>query len=114
MPVIEAAMGESICDALRAQASRIGISLGSEPEWAQAQQGEQRDPYTQEVYVVASWRGGARYGRAEIRPDGRVFAEYQVLCPHPVQADAFVESVQVWGRPGHWRGDAVIVAALGE
>ena len=45
-------------------------------------------------------------------PDGRVFAEYQVLLPHPTLPDRYVEAVQVWGFPEKLRGDVVLAEWL--
>lgn len=107
-PVVDPACGEAVCAALRAQVARIGLSIGDEPRWADAVLGEQVDPFSRERSLTATWRGGQRYGTASFFPDGRVFAEYQVLLPHPRQQDSYVESVQVWGTPPALRGDVVI------
>mgnify|MGYP001764712548 CR=1 FL=1 len=62
--------------------------------------------------LLAPWTGP--YGgvppwdRLEVDADGRVFAEYQVLLPHPAREDSYVESVQVWGTREKLRGDPVI------
>lgn len=103
-----AAQGEAVCSALRGQVEKLGLSIGAEPVWAAARFAEATDPFTQEVSLVACWRGQVRYGKATFFPDGRIFAEYQVLLPHPEQPGRYVDSVQIWGRPQHWRGDAVI------
>lgn len=102
-------IGESLCQALREQVGKLGLSIGDEPRWSAAGFETVRDPFSQEESVVAVWRGGERFGKATFFPDGRVFAEYQVLLPHPAQAGAYVDAVQVWGRPQAWRGEAVIV-----
>ena len=60
----------------------------------------QVDPYSQEINLIGTWRGKQRYGTVTLFPDGRVFAEYQVLLPHPVREDSYVESVQIWGTTG--------------
>jgi hypothetical protein len=104
----DAATGADVCAALRAQAARLGLTLGDEPHWADAVLEERVDPYSQEFSVVAVWRGRERYGSASFFPDGRIFAEYQVLLPHPQRPGSYVDCVQVWGRPAQWRGDAVI------
>ena len=106
---LDPAVGESLCAALREQAARLGVSLGDEPIWAQASLSEAADPYTQAVSVLATWRGGARYGQATFFPDGRVFAEYQVLAPHPTRPGCFIDAVQVWGAPAAWRGEAALI-----
>lgn len=106
-PELDPARGEAVCAALRAQVERVGLSIGDEPRWADAVLGEVIDPFTQERSLIATWRGSQRYGTASFFPDGRVFAEYQVLLPHPRQQDTYVESVQVWGTPPALRGDVV-------
>ena len=102
------ALGEAICAALRGQVEKLGLSIGDEPLWAEATFEEKADPFSQEISRVGTWRGKLRYGTVTLFPDGRVFAEYQVLLPHPEKADCYVESVQVWGQPGKLRGDPVI------
>lgn len=103
------AVGESVCAALRAQVEKLGLSIGDEPVWAGLSFSEQADPFSQEVSLIGTWRGGARYGTVTFFPDGRVFAEYQVLQAHPQLAEYYVEAVQVWGRPAQLRGEPVIV-----
>ena len=100
-------IGESLCQALREQVGKLGLSIGDEPVWAAASFEMERDPYSQQESVIAVWRGGQRFGKATFFPDGRVFAEYQVLLPHPQDAQRYVEAVQVWGRPPALRGEAV-------
>jgi len=104
----ESADGEAVCAALRAQVEKIGLSIGNEPVWADAVFEETTDPFSQEVSILAYWRGKARFGKATFFPDGRVFAEYQVLLPLPGREDSYVDSVQIWGRPQQLRGEAVL------
>ena len=104
----DSAQGEAVCAAVRAQVEKLGLSIGDEPVWAEATFAEEVDPYSQEVSVIATWRGKQRYGTVTFFPDGRVFAEYQVLLGHPTREDSYVESVQVWGRPEKLSGDPVI------
>ena len=106
------ALGEAICAALRRQVEKLGLSIGDEPVWAEASFAEEADPYSQEISVIGTWRGKQRYGTVTFFPDGRIFAEYQVLLPHPVQEDSYVESVQIWGRPQQLRGEAVLADYL--
>ena len=108
VPVPDPEFGAAVCAALRAQAGRLGLSLGDEPAWEQAAFKTVVDPFSQERSVLAVWSGQARYGTATFFPSGKVFAEYQVLLPHPAQQGAYVESVQVWGDRNKLRGDANI------
>lgn len=102
------ALGAAVCAALRGQVEKLGLSIGDEPVWAEASFAETVDPYSQEINLIGTWRGKQRYGTVTLFPDGRVFAEYQVLLPHPARDDSYVESVQVWGTPDKLRGDPVI------
>ena len=102
------ALGAAVCDALRRQVERLGLSIGIEPVWAAIVFHSEVDPYSKEESRVGQWRGQPRDGTVTFFPDGRIFAEYQVLQPHPRRDDCYVESVQVWGRPGALKGDPVI------
>jgi hypothetical protein len=104
----DSAQGEAVCAALRRQVEKLGLSIGCEPVWAEASFETATDPFSQEVSVVAYWRGKARFGKATFFPDGRVFAEYQVLLPHPEKDSHYVDSVQIWGRPQKLSGEAVL------
>ena len=101
-------VGAAVCAALRAQVEKLGLSIGDEPHWLSASFEEVVDPFSREVSKVAFWRGGERFGKATFFPDGRIFAEYQVLQSYPAQPGHYVDYVQVWGRPERLRGDAVI------
>lgn len=109
----DVAQGEAVCAALRAQVEKLGLSIGAEPVWSAVVFEETTDPFSQEVSTLAYWRGGARFGKATFFPDGRVFAEYQVLLALPGQEGRYVDSVQVWGRPPQLRGEAVIAEYAG-
>lgn len=108
----DAALGNAVCGAIRDQVGKLGLDIGPEPVWEQAVFRSRTDPFSQENSLIGTWQGGQRYGTATFFPDGRIFAEYQVLLPHPERPDAYVEAVQVWGRPEKIRGEAVIVDYL--
>ena len=107
-PQPDAATGAAVCAALRREVERLGLSIGNEPDWSLLSFEEKTDPFSQEVSLVGTWRGAARFGTVTLFPDGRVFAEYQVLQAHPARAGIWVDAVQVWGSPVAWRGDAVL------
>ena len=104
----DAALGDAVCAALRGQVEKLGLSIADEPIWAEATFAETVDPFSQEINLIGTWRGKQRYGTVTIFPDGRIFAEYQVLLQHPAIENSYVESVQVWGRPEKLRGDPVL------
>jgi len=109
-PAPDASLGLEVCAALRRQVGKLGLDIGDEPVWAEASFVAQADPYSGECSLLGTWRGGTRYGTVTLFPDGRVFAEYQVLLPHPAQPGQYVEAVQIWGRSGALKGDAVLAA----
>jgi hypothetical protein len=111
-PQPDAATGAAVCAALRREVERLGLSIGNEPDWSLLSFEEKTDPFSREVSLIGTWRGSARYGTVTLFPDGRVFAEYQVLLPHPDKPERYVESVQVWGKPDKLRGEAVIAAYM--
>ena len=111
-PQPDAATGAAVCAALRREVERLGLSIGNEPDWSLLSFEEKTDPFSQEVSLIGTWRGSARYGTVTLFPDGRVFAEYQVLLPHPDKPESYVESVQVWGKPDQLRGEAVIAGFM--
>lgn len=102
--------GAAVCRALREEAGKLGLDIAPEPVWEQAVFCSRTDPCSQEKSLVGTWRGGRRYGTVTFFPDGRVFAEYQVLLPHPARPEAYVEAVLVWGTAEKLRGEAAIVA----
>lgn len=104
------ALGAEVCLAIRRQVDKLGLEIGDEPVWAEASFAEQADPYTGERSLVGIWRGKTRDGTVILFPNGRLYAEYQVLLPHPARPGYYVEAVQVWGRPGALKGDPVIAA----
>jgi len=103
---VPAELVASVCTALRNEVAKLGLSIGDEPGPAALVFTEVVDPYSQEVSLSGCWQG-QRAGTLTVFPDGRVFAEYQVLLPHPQDAQRYVEAVQVWGRPPALRGEAV-------
>lgn len=108
--VPDPALGAEVCLAIRRQVEKLGLDIGDEPVWAEARFATQFDPGSGESSLVGTWRGKTRYGTVTIFPDCRVFAEYQVLLPHPKLPGHYVEAVQVWGRAGALKGDPVIAA----
>jgi len=102
-----ALVGE-ICSALRQVAGRFGLDLGEEPRSTDAVWQTKTDPFSGENCPRLVWEGKARNGEVNFFPDGRIFAEYQVLLALPGDAERYIEAVQVWGRRGALKSDAVI------
>ncbi len=60
------------------------------------------DPVDQTDILEGIWRDkrGAKQGEVQIRSDGRLYAEVDVIRSHPTDVRWFVESVTVWGCCG--------------
>jgi hypothetical protein len=104
----DAALVGEICTALRQVAGRFGLDIGDEPRPDDAARQTKTDPFSGESSLRLVWEGKARNGEVNFFPDGRIFAEYQVLLALPGDAEHYVEAVQVWGRSGALKSDAVI------
>jgi hypothetical protein len=103
-------LGAAVCDKIRETATRLGVDLGDLPVWSHARFTATTDPYSGETHLVGSWQDGDRYGTVTLFADGRVYAEYQILVPHPERPDQFVEAVSVWGDLGKLKSEPVLLA----
>jgi|AZIK01.1.fsa_nt_gi hypothetical protein len=58
-----------------------------------------RDPYDHSTSLLCEWRDHHNnlLGSLQLHDNGRVFAEYDVLKPHPSKPDWFIEAVTAWG-----------------
>ena len=57
------------------------------------------DPFDNSESLYCEWRGdsGALVGTLVIHANGSVFAEYDLVQPHPTNGQLFIESVCVFG-----------------
>lgn len=74
-----------------------------------------RDPFDGSEALYSEWRGldGRRLGTALIRADGNLYAELDVVKPHPTDPRWFVEGVTAWGRQGAIKTELKLLPALG-
>jgi hypothetical protein len=75
------AAAEVVLAGLRREAAQIGLELPT-PAWDSGQFSLQRDAYSGEESLIARWRGDPRQGMIDMRADGRVYAEFDLLAPH--------------------------------
>lgn len=73
------------------------------------------DPFDHSLALYVEWRGAgnAYLGSILLTGDGQVFAEFDVLLPHPHKARWVVEAVTAWGRPGALKSELRLLPALG-
>ena len=95
------ALGERICAAMVAEIDKLGLQSEIPlPHWEQARFSIHRDPALGNESLEGVWlneRGG-KLGSVIIHSDGSVFAEYDIIRPHPQRKKWFVEAVSAWGR----------------
>ena len=103
-------LGQAVCEKIRQAAARLGVDLGQMPAWPAASYRQQTDPYSGEISLIGTWQDGPRYGTVTLFPDQRIFAEYQILAPHPKLPGQFVEAVNVWGTLHQLKSDPVLLA----
>ena len=90
-------LGEAALAALCREAAKWGVAL-DKPTWDTASFDIQTDPYSREQTLQARWPEGPA-GIVTVRSDGTVYAELDVLKPHPKNPRHWIESVLVWGKP---------------
>lgn len=99
---------ESLLLAIREvmQAELIKVNL---PEKAELLPGSDQanyelrfDSYDKTTSLYGEWKDGDGYkcGSVLIHQGGQVFAEWDVVCPHPSDKRWFIESVTAWGKAG--------------
>jgi hypothetical protein len=59
----------------------------------------QTDPFDKSESLLGVWRDkhGCKQGEIQIREDGRIYAEVDVIRNHPTDVRWFIESVTAWG-----------------
>lgn len=111
----EAAVLDEIWLALQSQLQPVGFD---NPAGQSAEFGLQelrRDPFDGSDALYSEWRGldGRRVGNALIRADGNIYAELDVVKPHPSDERWFVEGVSAWGKRGAIKTELKLLPALG-
>jgi hypothetical protein len=96
--VASRADGEAVLSGLHREAAKIGLELPT-PAWDSGEFSLQRDPFSGEESLLARWNGEPRSGMIRLQADGRIYAEFDLLVPHPERAGWFVEAIVAWGTP---------------
>lgn len=103
---VEAAQrgAEAACNALQQGLETLGLDAGPHGVAiggpAELNFRTETDSVTGAVGWVGEWRNprGGRIGQFILRADGGLYAEYDILRPHPSRAGWFVEALEAWGR----------------
>ena len=112
----EASVLQEIWNSMHARLEKSGfteLSLGAGDEFGMREL--RRDPFDGSEALYSEWRGldGRRIGNALIRADGNIYAELDVIQPHPTDARWFVEGVSAWGSKGNIKTELKLLPALG-
>jgi len=72
------------------------------------------DPYDGAEQLLGEWidDNGFRYAHFVRYGDGKMFAEHDVLQPHPDDSGVFVEAIEVWGLPGALKNEVRLLPSL--
>lgn len=75
----------------------------------------QTDPFDGSQTFSGEWRSpsGTKLGSVLIHQGGQVFAEFDVLVPHPTDERWFVEGVTTWGTQEQLKSELKLLPALG-
>lgn len=95
---------------------RAGVDVALAVAGTPPSRGELReDPYDRSQALHAEWRsaGGALLGSLVLHADGQLFAEFDVLRPHPGRSQWLVEAVTAWGRAGALKSELRLLPVLG-
>ncbi|TGD75122.1 hypothetical protein E4634_03690 [Mangrovimicrobium sediminis] len=75
-----------------------------------------KDSFDGSVSLFAEWRtpSGALLGYLLIHGGGQVYAEFDVLRPHPSRAQWVIEAMTAWGQADNIKAEPRLLPALGD
>lgn len=118
-PILSEAMAadvDELCVAFRNALMNLGADgpLVRPAEAGQCRYSTATDPYDGAERLIGEWvdGNGFRYAHFVRYGDGRMFAEHDVLQPHPDGSGQFVEAVEIWGSAGALKHEARLLPSL--
>lgn len=108
------AYGKAVCQRISENIARLGFPLQTQlklPDYENAQFSLVTDPFTQSQDLVGYWynNGQQRIGQIKFHGDGSFYAEYDVVQPHPVKKQYFVEAINAWGQMDNIKTEAKLL-----
>jgi len=75
-----------------------------------------KDPFDGTETLYGEWRDahGQMAGNLQIRPGGTVFAEFDIIQPHPTKPKWFIEAIEAWGEANQLKTELRLIPALGD
>jgi len=109
------AFGTAVCQRISECIAKLGFSVQSRidlPSYDAVQFSLVTDPYTQSEDLVGYWYDGSRQriGQIQFHGDGSVYAEYDIVQPHPSKKQFFVEAINAWGSLDNIKTEAKLLA----
>ena len=107
--------GTCVCQLISESIAKLGFSVQTPidlPNYDAAQFSLVIDPYTQSQDLVGYWYDNRkqRIGQIQFHGDGSVYAEYDVVQPHPRKRQFFVEAINAWGQQDNIKIEAKLLA----
>ena len=108
-------LAESVCQRLSEEINKLGFSVAEikhYPKYDDASFELIKDPYTGKYNLTCYWYDDLnkqRIGRLQFNSDGAVYAEYDVVKPHPGKSKWFVEGVTAWGKADSIKAEAKLL-----
>lgn len=106
--------GKAVCQRISENIAKLGFQLQTDitlPNYDAAEFSLVTDPYTQSQDLVGYWynAGKQRIGQIKFHGDGSVYAEYDVVKPHPTKKQWFVEAINAWGQRDNIKTEAKLL-----
>ena len=72
------------------------------------------DGYDHQECILGDWfdEKGTRFAHIVRYDSGNLFAEHDVLLPHPTRPEWFVEAIEIWGDAGKLKSEARLLPGL--
>lgn len=110
-------LGESVCERLQQEIDKLGLPSGDAvagPCFEDAMFSIVVDPYSGEQDLTGYWYDAKRMkiGSLQFHAGGTFYAEYDVVKPHPVKPQWFVEGVSACGNGDDIKSEPRLLAAL--
>ena len=108
------AFGQAVCEKIAQSIAKLGfpetVSLKL-PQFEAAEFSLVTDPYTQTQDLAGYWYDASkqRIGQIKFNSEGGVYAEYDVVQPHPKKKDWFVEAINAWGQQDNIKAEAKLL-----
>lgn len=101
---------EAVLAFMAEQLAAIGMTAEL-PGWSDALTSLEQDPVDASPIFNGKWRDshGYQQGEITIRADGMIWAECDILQPHPTRARWFVEAITTWGTTDSLAGEPRLI-----